>query len=884
MRKLVSGQPIPVGTPDGRGPLAAGLSSVPVGAAYVYGSERPDLFVTAGNFSADPGLFLYKWTGTGPNGEPVFGERRKVTVEGGHGVGTIFQTEDGVIHGLWLDGGALRHTVYDRDRHAFVNAVAVRLSGFPNFSGSQIAAIPNGDGSLEFIVSVSDGTSWRPEGDHRSEAYRPYDAAGIWRGSFTYSTLYGVTMPKLLQEPRGLARRVATTDREALYGYGGFAVVDLGTGTARDLIGGTRFGNLIYYANQAEVGVDFSAKRFVVDAHGITMRHPIIGGAATSYPNPQTDHWSDLIVGGEGALYYYRFTGKFSEHGAPVYADPVPVLEESALLYPGSLPVPHVIDWDGDGIVDIVAGNSEGRVLFFKNIGTNEEPAFANGVPVQAAGRDIHVQAGYSGSVQGPGEARWGYTSPAAFDWNGDGLPDILMGDITGDYTVYINRGTAANPRLDEARPLYLDGLNLHGTWRAKPGVARIGERVAFIALDGDDELHLYWRLDDYNVVDGGKLRLDTGQTIRANFLPAGGTGRLKINYVDWDLDGRLDLVLGTPRHGSVPDPEFGLPQALGLPGAAVLFLKNVGTNEEPVFRFPQLMAFRGKPIFLGQHAAGPAVADFGNPNGPDLIVGDQEGRIWYYSREDITLENVLVVRFGTGNAKLPVSQQFRPEIRIVPSAEHVHRVVLRLDNQVLYDGNTVPRDLEIDTRNLSDGTHTLQITVVDTLGNRVSDSLDLPVDNTWQMRDDLLPPLASGWLGSVDRAKTYERSSGWEYATDHPDQFAGDDSRLVLRGSGYEFLAWKVSNLRSFTVTAYATEETMVDHLKFEVSADGHEWQEVTQVSVESFPLPGSWTGVTVTGQVPRDVTAQFLRLSADVGLISEGLQLGWVEFLGRQ
>ena len=109
MRKLVSGQPIPVGTPDGRGPLAAGLSSVPVGAAYVYGSERPDLFVTAGNFSADPGLFLYKWTGTGPNGEPVFGERRKVTEEGGHGVGTIFQTEDGVIHGLWLDGGALRH-------------------------------------------------------------------------------------------------------------------------------------------------------------------------------------------------------------------------------------------------------------------------------------------------------------------------------------------------------------------------------------------------------------------------------------------------------------------------------------------------------------------------------------------------------------------------------------------------------------------------------------------------------------------------------------------------------------------------------------------------------------------------------------------------------
>lgn len=530
---------------------------------------------------------------------------------------------------------------------------------------------------------------------------------------------------------------------------------------------------------------------------------------------------------------------------------------------------------------DIVSGNSEGKVLFFKNIGTNEEPAFANGVPIQAAGHDIHVQGGYSDSVQGPGEARWGYTSPAVFDWNGDGLLDILMGDITGHYTVYLNRGTPGNPALDAARPLYLDGLDLHGTWRAKPAAARIGDRVAYIALDGDDELHLYWRLDNYNVTDGGKLLLDTGQTIRANFLAAGGTGRLKINYVDWDLDGQLDLVLGTPRHGSVPDPEFGLPQALGLPGAAVLFLKNVGTNEEPVFQFPKLMAFRGQPIFLGQHAAGPTVADFGSPNGPDLIVGDQEGRLMFYRREDVTLKSVLFAKLDTGGAKVPLSQLFRPSITVVPSEEHVSRVVLRLDNQIIYDGSSVPHDLEIDTRTLTDGAHTLEVTVLDALGNRASHSLNLSVDNTWQMTDDFLPPIAAGWLGSIDRSKTYAKSAGWAYATESPERFAGDESRLVPKDGGPEHLVWEVSSLRSFTVTAYVKEMSIVSELVMEASTDGEAWQQVTQLTIGYTDLGDGWMSVAIKGEVAPELNARFFRLT--VGDVAGTLQLGSVEFVGR-
>jgi hypothetical protein len=161
--------------------------------------------------------------------------------------------------------------------------------------------------------------------------------------------------------------------------------------------------------------------------------------------------------------------------------------------------------------------------------------------------------------------------------------------------------------------------------------------RMAYIALDADDAFHLYWQDDEHNVTDGFKLRLVTGEVIQANFLSGGGTGRLKIVLTDWDRDGVKDLVVGTPRHGSVPDPENGLPQSLGLPGSSILFLKNVGSESNPVYNRPELFAYKGAPIYLGQHACSPALADFSNPNGPDLIAGHESGRIYYYNREDLS-------------------------------------------------------------------------------------------------------------------------------------------------------------------------------------------------------------------------------------------------------
>jgi hypothetical protein len=315
-----------------------------------------------------------------------------------------------------------------------------------------------------------------------------------------------------------------------------------------------------------------------------------------------------------------------------VFDDPVSVLQENADLYAGTLPSPTTVDWNGDGVSDILAGNSEGFVLFFENLGSNDEPTFLPATRVLAGGREIQVQAGYSGSLQGLQEARWGYLSPNAIDWNGDGTLDLITGDITGDYRIYLNRGTKTEPKLDVAHPLYCDGIDLHGLWRCRPAVAKIGDRIALAIVDGEDHFHLYWRIDDYNVEDGGKLMLEDGKTIGASGGPAGLSGRCKLDFFDWNQDGHLDFVIGTGRVNAIPDRETGMPmptigvKTLGTP----LLMLNAGTNERMKFARP--VPFRdeaGKIIQPGgAHETG-AVGTFLGGKGPNLLICNEAGRLF---------------------------------------------------------------------------------------------------------------------------------------------------------------------------------------------------------------------------------------------------------------
>lgn len=631
----VGGRPIPFETAGGRGPLALGLVTSPVGTASVYGGARPDLFVATWHHSVRPGLFLMRFAGTADGDAPVFADPQPVAHPGPKPEppsGYIFQTDDREIHGFWVVNGRIIRTRFNQDQMAFVAAASdLVINDLPG-GLKHLTVMIRSDGSADLVLSAEHGGPFRPAGPgHRDADYFPYDGRGVWRGKWPAMMLYGAHLAALDAPEVSNVRKLSSTDREALMDMISLTPVQLETNEPPGVLTGSWFGNFLYYRNTETNGVRFEPQQLITDSRGITVRHPVIRPAPAAYPSLSRPGTTDLIVGCEGYMRYYRFSGKYAADGRPMFDAPQPVLMEHASLYPGSLPVLSVIDWNGDGLDDLISGNSEGKVLFFENSGTEKVPMFGNGVEVVANGEPVYAQQGYGG-IQGPQESRWGYSCPTAVDWNGDGLPDLVLSSATQWHEVYLNIGSRQKPELDRARTIFCRGLDLHGTWRVQPAVARLGDRMAYVALDDDDQFHLYWRLDDFNVEDGGKLRLTDGSIIGANFLHAGGTGRLKLIFNDWDKDGKVDLIVGTPRHASVPNPEAGLPQSLGLPGAAVLFLKNAGDNSAPVFEPPCLMCFRDQPIYHGQHACGPAVWGDG-----DLLVGSQDGTVFYYPRGELT-------------------------------------------------------------------------------------------------------------------------------------------------------------------------------------------------------------------------------------------------------
>ncbi len=164
----------------------------------------------------------------------------------------------------------------------------------------------------------------------------------------------------------------------------------------------------------------------------------------------------DLIVGDEdGRVALVENTGVFGE--SPVFEKPVYFQQFADTLKCGALATPVGTDWDDDGDEDILCGNTAGYIEFFENLsGTGvASPKWARPVRLEAGGKLFRIMAGPNGSIQGPAEAKWGYTTLSVADWDNDGLKDIVFNSILGRVSWLKNIGSRGTPQL--ASPLPID-------------------------------------------------------------------------------------------------------------------------------------------------------------------------------------------------------------------------------------------------------------------------------------------------------------------------------------------------------------------------------------------------------------------------------------------
>jgi hypothetical protein len=196
----------------------------------------------------------------------------------------------------------------------------------------------------------------------------------------------------------------------------------------------------------------------------------------------------------------------------------------------------RAVDWDHDGRTDLLAGDTDGFIWFFRR--TDEAyPLFERGQRLLAGGRPLCTAAA-------GGHARFDVS-----DWNNDGRLDMVVADGGGTVTLFLNQGTrrkpvlaAGQPLLAGGKPIQLPGFRTH----ALVVTARASVLVCDWNNDGRKDLVL---ADDKGYYFSQNIGTDHApELLWPKPILFGGKkatySRPNLgSFVDWDGDGKKDLI-----------------------------------------------------------------------------------------------------------------------------------------------------------------------------------------------------------------------------------------------------------------------------------------------------------------------------------------------------
>ncbi|MXS78315.1 hemagglutinin/hemolysin-related protein, partial [Nitrosomonas sp. JL21] len=210
---------------------------------------------------------------------------------------------------------------------------------------------------------------------------------------------------------------------------------------------------------------------------------------------------------------------------------------------------------------------------------------------------------------------------PTLVDIDGDKDLDAFIGDYYGDMQFFRNTGTINTPIF---APSITNPFGLNNTGlKANP---------TFVDIDGDGDLDAFIGKSDYPAGGDTLFFKNTGNARNPAFAapvtnPFGLTSAgsaASPSFADIDDDGDMDAFIGTST-------------------GSLLFFRNTGTSENPIFAAPVTNPFGLSDV--GSNA-NPEFADIDGDGDLDAIVGGYGGTVFFRNTE--TASNPVFVNIGS--------------------------------------------------------------------------------------------------------------------------------------------------------------------------------------------------------------------------------------------
>lgn len=281
----------------------------------------------------------------------------------------------------------------------------------------------------------------------------------------------------------------------------------------------------------------------------------------------------DLLYGTDvGVLYMYHNTGSVTSPQFMYNKNYYPVLKIE-----GSGATASVGDWDKDGDLDLVSGMWDGRIFYFRNIGTPGAPVYDKQTVFALAD---------AGS----------YSTPVIVDFEGDDTLDIISGNLNGEVKYFKRTGAMGLKEVS-----YFPGITAGGqSVISCPDVNNDGHKDLFVGSEKAANNHFYFYTSP-----------TTGTPADSVIAGIGFSSWDRSQMVDLNRDGIYEMVIGKSN-------------------GTLVYWEKTGAGWK-----------RNDTLFAGvkvNQNAFPAFADLDNDGKTDIIVAEYNGNFSFYKNMDPTV------------------------------------------------------------------------------------------------------------------------------------------------------------------------------------------------------------------------------------------------------